>query len=257
MTTEATTSGRIAVFKDNVPVVGTASQPDYLAKTLRDAGFSVTMLSAADLADKAKLSPQAVDVVVLPYGASFPLAAAENFRAFLMAGGSFLSMGGYALDNLYGGETDSRFDNVLRCPSLEEDDAGMFWLPPTKPDPSKAGPDIRIVPSPARTGKRSLMIHVPDATQVTWYVTGQKVEKPAVGKGYTVSCYIKTEDVRDGHGAYLAVNYLDADGKRISFQNEGFTLGNTDWRQAKFIARVPAKATHLTVVAVMHGHGTA
>ncbi|MBM4050144.1 MAG: hypothetical protein FJ279_34040, partial [Planctomycetes bacterium] len=49
LTTEATTSGRIAVFRDNVPVVGTASQPDYLAKTLRDAGFSVTMLSAADL----------------------------------------------------------------------------------------------------------------------------------------------------------------------------------------------------------------
>jgi len=93
-------AGRVAIFKDDIPPDGAPSDPDHLASVLRAAGFGVAFLDSAQLADRHLLNRAAFDVLILPYGASFPVQAAENFRRFLRAGGKFLSTGGYAFDNL-------------------------------------------------------------------------------------------------------------------------------------------------------------
>src|SRR5574342_136704 len=85
--TGAGTQGNVAIFKDDIPVSGAASSPDHLEAILQDAGFSVAALSSEQLARASDLNYDRFDVLVLPYGASFPVNAAANFRKFLQAGG--------------------------------------------------------------------------------------------------------------------------------------------------------------------------
>ncbi|MBI4584975.1 MAG: hypothetical protein HY717_13260 [Planctomycetes bacterium] len=97
---EAGAAGNIAILKDDFPPGGAPSSPEHLAKVLRQAGFGAAFLNAEQLASRELLDREVFDLVVLPYGASFPVAAAENFRRFLRQGGKFISMGGYAFDHL-------------------------------------------------------------------------------------------------------------------------------------------------------------
>jgi hypothetical protein len=90
----------VAVFKDDIPAAGAAASPDYLARLLVAPAFSTAFLNSEQLADARSLSREQFDVLVLPYGASFPVKAANNFRKFLRDGGKFFSTGGYAFDNL-------------------------------------------------------------------------------------------------------------------------------------------------------------
>jgi hypothetical protein len=94
------TLGSIAVFNDDLPPSGAPSSPEHLAGVLRGSGFGVAFLDSEQLADRRLLNRATFDVLVLPYGASFPVHAADNFRRFLREGGKFLSTGGYAFDNL-------------------------------------------------------------------------------------------------------------------------------------------------------------
>ena len=92
--------GQIAIFKDDIPPAGAPSSPEHLARLLEAAGFGVAFLDAGQLAEAQSLSRVHFDVLVLPYGASFPVKAADNFRRFLRDGGKFLATGGYAFDHL-------------------------------------------------------------------------------------------------------------------------------------------------------------
>jgi hypothetical protein len=111
--------GRVAIFKDNIPPCGAPASPDYLAHLLEGPAFSTAFLNSAQLADAQSLNRERFDVLVLPYGASFPVKAADNFRKFLRDGGKFFSTGGYAFDNL-----------------LERTVAG--WRPPCPPPPPES-----------------------------------------------------------------------------------------------------------------------
>jgi hypothetical protein len=93
-------TGQVAIFKDDIPASGAPASPEYLGRVLGRAGFEVAFLDAEQLRDPHSLNRERFDVLVLPYGASFPVKAADNFREFLRKGGKFFSTGGYAFDNL-------------------------------------------------------------------------------------------------------------------------------------------------------------
>lgn len=122
LTVEQGERGRIAVLEmggslpDNFH---TAHPPRQLAQALRQAGYGVTLLQAGDLASKEILTRSNFDVVVLPYGAFFPLEAREAFLAYLRSGGSFLSIDGYAFDRpvVWDGE---RWREVAQTATAEE-----------------------------------------------------------------------------------------------------------------------------------------
>jgi len=98
---QRTPRGAVAVLKDGTfPVSGAASSPEALADALRGAGYGVTFLTAADLTDPAVLKRENFDLLVLPYGASYPAGGKEALVAYLQAGGSFFATGGYAFDHL-------------------------------------------------------------------------------------------------------------------------------------------------------------
>jgi hypothetical protein len=92
--------GAVAILNDDLPASGAAAAPDHLARVLRRADFDVAFLDSDQLADPQFLNRSLFDGVLLPYGPSFPVKAAANFRRFLQHGGKFVSTGGYAFDNL-------------------------------------------------------------------------------------------------------------------------------------------------------------
>ncbi|MDH7568918.1 MAG: hypothetical protein QHJ73_04970, partial [Armatimonadota bacterium] len=91
--------GSIAVLKDDLPVSGTPSDPEHLARVLRGAGYGVTFLSATDLVHPRCLNAERFDLLVLPYGGVYPAEGRDALVAFLRSGGAFLSMGGYAFND--------------------------------------------------------------------------------------------------------------------------------------------------------------
>jgi hypothetical protein len=75
-------------------VGGTPSlQPFKALQTLRDAGIPADALSAADLADPARLHPSRFPILVLWNGNAFPQNALKNIRAYHSAGGCLVLNG--------------------------------------------------------------------------------------------------------------------------------------------------------------------
>lgn len=85
---------------DQPEALATAHAPTQLAVAARRAGFGVTLLKPGDLLRPEILTPENLDVVVLPWGPYFPLEAKAAFVDYLKAGGSFLATDGYAFDRL-------------------------------------------------------------------------------------------------------------------------------------------------------------
>jgi hypothetical protein len=89
---------RAAILHDAFPIVGTASDPQTLRTNL-EPQYEVQILSSSDLADPARFGRKQFDLLVLPCGESFPLAARGNVQDFLEDGGDLLTMGGYAFQS--------------------------------------------------------------------------------------------------------------------------------------------------------------
>jgi hypothetical protein len=95
---EKGSSGRVAIFKDDVPMPeGVPTPPDDLATLLRRSGYGVTFLDADLLVNSSILSKEHFDLFVQPYGCSFPLGT--TLYQFLESGGHLLTLGGRAFTN--------------------------------------------------------------------------------------------------------------------------------------------------------------
>ena len=253
---------RIAVFADPAAPKTTAgcADPKRMAELLRGPGREVVFLDAGQLADPKQLSVATVDLLVLPYGPSFPKDAADSLKAFLKAGGDFVSVGGYAFDSLYGGVADPAVE-LLKAPAMESADAMAAWpsdqANAQTDDMSRLG--RTLVADGPHGGKRCMRLHVPDGLPKAWYNINQKVEDLRPGESYKAECWIRAENVHDGF-AYLAVSFHDASGKRISFVQDGggqSGSGTTDWRHFQCNFEVPAKTVSARVVGNLYGFGTA
>jgi hypothetical protein len=93
--------GTVAVLdKFQKHIFGMPSSPDTIAAILSNAGMNVQLISAEALGDSSFLTSDRFDIVVLPYGQSFPVNAHKSFVKYLHDGGNFISMGGYAFTDL-------------------------------------------------------------------------------------------------------------------------------------------------------------
>jgi len=90
----------VVLHEPGMPVRGAASSAPVVARILEAAGLKTRLISARELADPAVLDPGRVELLVLPTGQSFPVAARDNVVRFLRAGGDLIHLGGYAFENL-------------------------------------------------------------------------------------------------------------------------------------------------------------
>ncbi len=93
-------AGEIAVLQENFPARPSHADPVELRDYLVSKQLEIQLITAEDLADPNKMNPATIDTVILPYGACFPLQARDAFVEYLKRGGAFVSLGGYAFDDL-------------------------------------------------------------------------------------------------------------------------------------------------------------
>ena len=87
-----------AILRDNLQVRGAASNPNSLARGLSET-HSVEFLTAKQLADSGQFNRARFDLLVLPYGESFPLPALSSVESFMAEGGDLFTTGGYAFQS--------------------------------------------------------------------------------------------------------------------------------------------------------------
>lgn len=104
----------------------------------------------------------------------------------------------------------------------------------------------------------SLRLEVSPAAAVNWYQVRRPVAAVRRGASYTLSVYVRTEDVRDGAGAYISLNAFDGQGKRIGvFDSPQKLTGARDWVRVVTTAPVPDGTSELVAILTLHGHGAA
>ncbi len=87
---------RVAIFKEEgFPAIGTPASltAEWLYDNLSK-NFSVTYLDFSKLCDKSHLNIHNFDLLILPYGESFPYQAFPYMREYLFAGGGLLNVAG-------------------------------------------------------------------------------------------------------------------------------------------------------------------
>jgi len=76
------------------------------------------------------------------------------------------------------------------------------------------------------------------------------------GQRYHVEAWIRTREAT--RVAYVATDYLDAAGQRVSFSSSDTATGTTsDWKRVALDASIPVGAVTMSVRLILHGSGTA
>jgi hypothetical protein len=164
-------NGNVAIFRDTIPATGTASDPDYLRSLAGRAGYGCAFVDAACLADPDVLSYARFDVLVVPYGASFPAPAAESLLAFCREGGSLLSCGGYPLDRPMAQQNGQWVDVADLTPD-ESKLQVLFDLGPGPAGWTLSGRDVPQGPALAGEGRTAQSLKLATESLSGWVTAG-------------------------------------------------------------------------------------
>lgn len=210
-----------AILRDQLPTRGAAAQPEHLAKILGET-YDVKFFTAEDLADSRQLNRAAFDLLVLPYGESFPLPARASVEKFLGDGGDLLSTGGYIFQSpliVRNGKWEfyedvvqgERGENLL--PTLA---AGSAWSASETQYTS-----VEAVTLPEQGEQAAGLVAVPAEAwnrSSSWHY---EAHGGAECERYFLQAWVRSADVRpapDGY-AFLSVEQLDEKGERIYSTN--------------------------------------
>jgi hypothetical protein len=234
-----------AVLSELLPVRGAASDPKYLASILRE-NYDTAYLRVEQLADPSQFNRTKFDLLVLPFGESFPLPAFETVMAFLEDGGDLLSTGGYAFQSPLINKAGKWefYDEAL------QQESGPNLLPVIESKSSNwkisgsgfTGNDINVLPEVG--SQRTARIEVPAgiwSQEAAW-----SYELPVQGDGvqFFFQGWICASDIRpapQGFG-YVGIEQLDKDGNQAYAGSLVFEeiRGSHDWHKIeKLISLVP------------------
>ncbi len=167
-----TGKGAVAVWRDDVPVVGVASAPRRIASCLRSAGYGVNRLSTDELAHPGILRAGAYDLLILPHGEVYPAAGATALRRYLRSGGHLIALGGRCLrqpiypstDGWTLNPTDARRDGSTR-PMLELTEQRVSELAKRM---ARGGQPAEVSCCTDDTGRPALRVLVPELRTYTY-----------------------------------------------------------------------------------------
>jgi len=214
----ARTRPAAAILRDSFPVRGAAADPQQLAKVLGET-YDVVFLTAEELADPKRLNRAAFDLLVLPYGESFPLPAHATVEKFLGDGGDLLSTGGYAFQSplVFKAGKWEFYDKAVLAERNENllpafGAAGTAWVALA---PKYASGESAELPESGQqaTGKVSVPAGLWNQNAAWYCDLPGSVERDQ----YFLQGWIRTADVRpapDGY-AYAGIEQLDTKGEQI------------------------------------------
>ncbi|UCH36554.1 MAG: hypothetical protein JSV65_09430 [Armatimonadota bacterium] len=249
---------RVAILRDDLPVAGAPSSPDYLAGLLRAAGVETRFLTAEELANRGILNRAQFDLVMLPYGPTFPAEAHRTFQQFLVEGGDFVSTGGYALDNLVVRTPAGWLPQMEALKAQEEQvpiEGGFEGAPWHTSVPGTCD----VVSDVVRSGAHSLRVGVAAGADV---LSGGCYREVAAepGEEFVFSGWIRGGALgREADGfAYLAVYQYADNGGLVTFRDIAHVTAPQDWQRHEWRFRVASRVSKLRLIAGLYNtSGTA
>jgi hypothetical protein len=213
-------SGRIAIFKDDIPPKGAFTSPELLHSLLKQEGFNPSFISADQL--ETELKRENYDLLIISYGESFPAKGARALFNFLREGGSLFTTGGYAFQNpLY--KIGDKWVGEEEANSLQPNlfPAGDF----TDLSVWKKGAGCEIDEENRFQGKPTAKVSLPYPSSSEW--STELTLPPA--KLYRFSGWLKTKEVKGGY-AFLALYCYDEKGNITLWRDVGKGIGTNDWQ---------------------------
>lgn len=213
-------SGNVAILRDNIPAVGASTPPELLYSLLTKEGFKPSYITVEEL--ETKLNKDNFDLLILPYGESFPAKCAGALFNFLREGGTLFTTGGYAFQNplykmgdkwLGEEEANALQPNLLQAGDFQDESA---W---TKGDGCSLDPNSPFQNKPSA----KVALSYPSSSEWTTEIT------LPTGKLYRFTGWLKTKDVKGGF-AFSAVYCYDAEGNITLWRDVGKGIGTTDWQ---------------------------
>lgn len=105
-------------------------------------------------------------------------------------------------------------------------------------------------------GRSVARLIVPDDVAVSW--PGLYQEIPAApGDLFEARVDARGRNVRDGFGVYMAVEFHNAAGERLSFSQTDAAAGEGAWNELTVRSVVPPEAVSIRVCLLLNGHGEA
>ncbi len=101
------------------------------------------------------------------------------------------------------------------------------------------------------------VVTVPSSAPVAWPNVGQRTAAPPARTLLRLTAWVRTNEVADGYGAYLGIDYYDATGSRITWSQSGSVRGTQDWSRLELLGEVPANTTTIAIRLLLNGHGQA
>ncbi len=227
-----------AILRDDLPVRGVASDPQVLAQSL-GVTHQIVYVDAEQLADAASFNRDRFDLLVLPYGESFPLACWDTVQRFLANGGDLLTVGGYAFRSSVikkNGKWEFYSEEVKHVsgPNLLPEIAasGTAWK---SSNPAQAAVSTAHLPETGARAAATITI----APNVWEQNASWSFDLPASGEAsqFFFQCWVHALNVQaapDGC-AYVGVEQLDRDGElayaaRTTFEE---MRGSSEWHKVE------------------------
>ncbi len=117
----------VGILTGSFPETPSKGEPFDLSPFLKDQGIQSVMVDGFQIQDSKSFTPARFDILILPNGSFFPLAARQSFLNYLKSGGCFISLGGYAFDHLCVREGDKWVEKKEILP--EERLSGRYGTP--------------------------------------------------------------------------------------------------------------------------------
>ncbi len=228
---------RAAILADpSLPIVGCSTPAATFERALKSEGYEVELLDADSLSNAARFNAQQFSLLVVPTGATFPLAAHASLVDFVKHGGSLICTGGYAFDNLVikeNGKWVSQNQRIARAAQTARDPAVSRIVNGSFEDGLKDwGPSsptaCTVVNEPSPAGPRYAKA-VCEHAEVGVSFSKQLSVTP--GSTVLVSAMAKTSSIAGVGFAFLAVYQYGVDGKLITFRDFAQIHDASEWKR--------------------------
>ena len=242
---------RAAILRDDLPVRGKASDPTRLADLLR-ASYEVVFLKAEDLADAERFSRPSCDLLVLPYGESFPFRAVGALREYLSQGGDLLTMGGYAFQSPLVSDQGRWFfddEHVWQEPGKNLVRLGDFAA--NLGELKAAGWKTSDPSCTVNPAEKTATVSIPAAMygrSADWRFT---IPAQGLAKRFSIEAELRAEEIDSSQGGfgYISLDQFDADGNTVYATPAELVrlTGTTDWQHVREMIALSPLTRHLQV----------
>lgn len=199
----------VAIYRDDVPVEGSASDPLYLREVAEAAGYECAFLDSEQLADPSALAYAQFDALILPYGSPFPAEAGDNLKTYLRAGGGLISLGGYPLNRLLARQAGEWRDVA----DLEPDLSGLAPIPEVA-DPRAGwgvgGREVAPAAAPTASGRQGVCLRLETPELRGWATLGSPRVEGLPEDSVLTAFYAKA----DSGAPWMSFEWVERDGSR-------------------------------------------